>query len=309
MAVTDVEALSASASFPAGGGRQYSVEYQVKTDSRNDGPRTVANDSRLPSNTSTYEFGDESDDGAVRIGMPTVKPKSVDGSLKVWGVSVQFATVSSSISGVKLPQVDIEQETYPWDIPAKISGDFIPEEIDYWRDTQLQVVENSAGNLLEPFLKREIYHPTLVIERAYSSAQFSLQVLLDFVNSRNEKPFWGMLPGVWLLRRAPWQELYFTPSVNYYSVAYEFQADETSKWTVSPVDQGYRDQNGAFPTDDTDTIVLHGKMEYLDGAGEFLDPTAFATDPPVYLDGSSGRPGPFYPYKDRDYALLGVPTA
>lgn len=291
MAVTAVNAISSTLKITDDRERQYTVLYEVLTDSRTDGPKTVASAGGLPSPGTSYSYGDETDVDALCIGAAgDIGYRDLGESRKVWVVPVLFGTAGitggSNSDGSSGPQ----QIDGPW----VVSGDTVGRMVAKLSDLDGVPLCNSVGERFIPAPESQLNMATVKLSRKTSSLNF-----LDWlttVDAINSTAFWGQVAYTWKCLRWTWSVQWrgFNAYVQN-DVELQYNA---SGWKFAPVDYGkrYIDPLDAFNGDGSTKYKpirqqgeLSSEGEFLDGFGHLLLPGAS----PVLLDGNGGRSGPF----------------
>ena len=290
MAVTAVNAISSTLKITDDRERQYTVLYEVLTDSRTDGPKTVASAGGLPSPGTSYSYGDESDVDALCIGAAgDIGCRDLGESRKVWVVPVLFGTAGitggSNSDGSSGPQ----QIDGPW----VVSGDTVGRMVAKLSDLDNVPLCNSVGERFIPAPEAQLNMATVKLSRKTSSLSFV--DWLTTVDAINSTAFWGQPAFTWKCLRWTW-------SVQWRGVSAYVQNDvelqyNAEGWKFKPVDYGKRYIDPLDPVKDGLPNYKYVKHQgeiaadgmFLDGQSHLLPDGAA----PVLLDGNGGRRGPF----------------
>lgn len=291
MSVTAVNPIHSSLTITDDRERSYTVTYEVVTDDRLDGPKTVASAAGLPSPGAQYSYGNESDPDALCIGAAgEIQLRDVQQTRRVWTVPVLFATTGVSGGSGGDGQSGPQQIDGPW----IVSGDTSTRMVAKLSDLDDVPLTNSAGERFVPAPETPLTQGAVKLTRKTSSLNF-----LDWlttVNAINSTAFWGQPAYTWKCAKWTW-------SVEWRGVSAHVKNDvellyDAAGWKLKPVDYGHRyiDPLDAFNADGSikyKAIKQQGELstegQFLDGMGHLLAPGAS----PVLLDGLGGRSGPF----------------
>ena len=302
MAVVAVRPFSATLKIADDRERDYTVIYEVESDSpTTDGPRTISSAAALPSPGTEYSYGDETDSEALCVGAAgDIGYRDVGESRRIWLVPVRFTT-----TGITGGSQDGSGTNQTIDGPWVVSGDISARMVAKLSDLDGRATTNSVGERFVPALEAPLNQPAVKLGRKTSTLDFGLWVTT--VNAISSEIFWGQSAYTWQCAKWVWS-VQWRGSRPYVQNDVELTYDAAT-WLVKPVDYGtrYIDPADAVNADGTPKYkyVKHqGEIAregvFLDGLGHQL---AAGADP-VLLDGLAGRRGPFRFNGTTDFNLI-----
>lgn len=308
--VGTAQPIESSGSF--GNAAEYTVTYQVITDSAGDGPAVAQGATGIPSRGVAYSFGNESDPFCFAESA-TAKLVGVEQSRKQWHVTVTFKHPSLS---EQKDESTAGQYQDPVDMGWKISGSFASGEVPAIRDIDGNLIENSAKQLfINPPLMTDGRMDTLVLQKNTPNISLSLRAYLR--GRVNGGPLWGLDARQVKLVRWDYQILYYGAGIPYVANTWEFliksQQDPEFEmieaeigWTDKIIDRGtrfIRDVNADDIRERYQAVMIndHEAEANLDGNGGLLEPDGdphwltFKVEPEVNfgLYFPDPLPGPF----------------
>lgn len=292
--------------------RTYTSLYEVKTDSRSDGPLTAQGASGIPTIGDSYTWGSETDiwafcnDGQVECRNP-------DETLKLWRITVQHSTrprFRSASGGSATARQS------PLDEPATIYGSFLTFTKPADRDKDGDLICNAVEE--QKLIEIDDNRHSLVIE--VNTENISLAMWKEYRVSVNSQPIWGLDTYQVKLKQWNWRVMYYAAATSFVSHHYEFEISSephppgypahpsawTYGWQSCFVNAGFRslnpDADVADPAfyyltnmDGRDQ-VLHQERN-LDKDGNLISPA----DPTTWRV--------YDVYQEKDFRLLpGIPT-
>lgn len=291
---------------------EYTVVYQVITDSVNDGPLVAQGASGIPGRGTSYSFGNESDSFSF-ADTANAKLVSVESSRKLWHVTVTFK--HPSLQEQKDESTN-GQYANPVDMGWKISGSFATEQVPARKTWTDKLIENSAKQpFLNPPLMTDGRVDTLILQK--NTPAISLPLRAKLRGCVNLNPIWGLAARQVKLTRWDYQILYYGSGVPYVSNTWEFSIKSQLHpqfqavalemgWTDFVIDRGtrvIRDANAVDPRKKYKPILVNDQEveANLDGQGNLLDDDKpvewleFPIEPPESFElyFPNPLPGPF----------------
>lgn len=235
MTVTAVRLINVTSSISESSERTHQLEYEVETDSTNDGPFTVRTAAGIPDLYSTFSYGNEVDAGAVCVSK-NVRIMSPRNDYTVWNVSCTFNSKIGSAQTSTLSQGLFPQS--PVDYPAVWSGSFTQFQTDVFKDKDGQPIENYVGDrYIDPPVTKDDSRPVLIVEKNFSSAQ--LPTWSSYRDKVNSGTWWGMAARTLKIQQVAWRQLYYK-NTPYISVRFEFHVNPDT-WDVEVLNAGLRE--------------------------------------------------------------------
>lgn len=307
MAITDCNSVHViNSTENEDGHRTYDVLWKVVTNSKNDGPKTIRAHSGLPQRMSDhYEFGSESDTGAICIGVdPKLKDANPEGSRLLWDVTVKYSTLAGTQRDPQDPPDD------PLTEPPIIETYTTKGKKAILYDGFGRLIASSAHEPYDPVPEIDDTHYNLRIIKNQSDIFPAMYPFYrDAVNSDF---FFGCPPNtVKVETPGAITKLYrAVDDAPYYRVTWEF-AINMDGWDLKLLDYGMYRLVGATFNPAVGHMVggtrevlrdIHGveltSPALLDGAGGVLPPGDF----PVL------RP-PHHVYRRMPFSFLGLPQS
>lgn len=216
MAVTSCSLVNVKASEDKDGYSTYVQKWQVLTDSRGDGPKTVKAYPGLPARGSNYAIpSGEADEYCAFTGR-TVDLASEDDTLKKWLVVVTFSNKPDEGS-----KKDPEQSPGdPVDDPPQISTYAVKEKEPFLKDLNGDMIASSAGEPYDPVQERDATRYMLRIVR--NVADVDPAFWAGYRDAINSDVFFGCAPETVKVETPGTFEVLYAGGRKYYKVTWEF---------------------------------------------------------------------------------------
>jgi hypothetical protein len=216
MAVTSCNLVNVKASEDKDGFTTYTQKWQVFTDARSDGPKTVKAYPDLPKRGDNYSIpGGESAEFAAFTGR-TVDLASEEETLKKWWVTVTFSDNpgEGSDKDPEQPPGDPELE------PAVLETYAVKGKQALLYDLDGQMIASSAGEPYDPVQERDDTNYMLRISRNQSSVDPAFYAL--YRDAINSDPFFGCEPETVKVETPGAIQKLYAGGRKYYRVTWEF---------------------------------------------------------------------------------------
>lgn len=210
-------------------GNTRQIVFHVETNSASDGPSTVQAYCGF-ARGDAYSYGSELDE---TIRCTNVSSQPLDANRLEWIVTVDFARSDT--------------ESNPLNEPARFSRSQQNREVAYDKDSKGKPLVNSAGDLFEDVLTKEVSRTVLRVEKNYATWS---QSMYDFVNTVNRNP-WAVGDKTYRVRQARLSGMSDSQEYSnvlksaqnpiglYYAVSLEFTfADDD--WDTEIIDRGFK---------------------------------------------------------------------
>ena len=240
----------------------------------------VVNYSFLPGFGSSYRYGDYEYVGFVATKYKIVFRKNIEGNSEYdyWRVDIAYELITPEPSqGDQLPEPSMEDEIINLSRSTRIV------EVPAWRDYRNYPVTNSAGQLFNPPITREVLIDTWhITRREYWNPHVKIDNYKRCVNS---SPIWNGKFNAWevLVENIDAPETRVARSIaRHWDVTYTLSINtEEDGWKTAVLDQGYSEKVEAGKDDKGGTIyksvlIMNEK-----------DPTPVSS--PVMLDGKGKK--------------------
>lgn len=253
------------------GHRTYKISHLIKVSSYSDGPATVMSATGLPNTGSFFSFGNDTDIWAFCLPSLKIRPYERDG-----GEPGEWWTAEQIFTTRPINRCQDESIEDPLLEPAKVSGSFSRYSREITRDRDGNRIETSS---FEPIRGQAVefdsHTATVRIEKNFSS--LGLETFVEYMNSLNDAPLWGLSAGKVKLSNVTWSRNYYGTCSVYYTRTYDFDID-------------FRGFDRRVP--DEGTKVLSGQWNPSSGEWELINIAGSAPDPT--------NPSHFIQYKDRN---------
>lgn len=297
MSVVSVTCVDVSGDITEEGHRTYVKTFEVRTNSRTDGPFTCMSSGSLPVRGDTYAYGSESDVFASCKRVGNFKLRDVDKTGQLWRCEAQYSTAGSK-------EDPNNQPGNPLDWAWKISGGPNGDRKVMNKDKDGRAIQNSSDEPFEPL--PEITAPNGLISLAKNTATISLTTWWDYQGAVNDADIWGLGAA----RRArinswTWEVVFYGNGGQYIANRFEVECNR-NKFQYEPLDRGFRRLTGVdiYGKPSFSPITIQGELPskpvMLDGLGETLNAGAS----PVFFDGIGGNPNPFKLEDEVDFSAI-----
>lgn len=264
--------------------------FIVRVNSHADGPITVDQAVGLPQIGNYYQSASESHP-FLFCTRRSIR-RSGDKSL-AWTVECEYESPSPSERDRQ--QQDPNNPTFDLPVIRVGSSSELRDVVKTVGDNPKPIV-NSAGDPFKPHPKKEVFFPTLMIQRNEPITTPLGRTQLAYIGKINEDEFWGLEPGQWRCVRIDGNIASRTIASGaqfpYVAVSYEFQSRDT--WDLEMLDEGWNH------------IDSGNKLAFKTKSG-----TAYAD----FLDGSTGAKSStphyltFEIYEKAPFAALQLPQS
>lgn len=265
----------------AEGYRTFHVTYQVESDSKLDGPQTVADTEGIPSAGDIYQFGNESDEWAVCLatGSERRAPSNKStGPARFWYVERHFSNKPVSPQQQRCQDTQI---TDPMQEPAKVSWGSIHEKEEATRDRFGQRILNSAHEVVRGAQNEwPVSNSKFSIEQ--NVANLERELCESMRNGVNAFWIWGYPPRTVRLADFDADKLYYGNCYRYFKRKFHFEV-KWKGWDRDLLDEGKK--------------VLKGHWSNASGTG--TTPASWILDDIDGMPPDPDNPSHFIRYQDR----------
>lgn len=272
------------------GNRTYKLVHQVKV-TAGDGPYHAMDASGLPATGSVWNFGDEVDLWAWCTAEMRVTPEGTDGREphEYYRVEQKFSTKGKP--GQRCQDTQVED---PLQEPPKIGGNFAQSQIEAVFDKDGTRIANVAREQIRgEQVKFYSSFPTVRVE--INSLMLHMDLWAPMIQTVNDRALWGLPARFVRLDAVSWERKMYGTCCFYYTLAYDFVIDWSSKdadgsligWDRSVAEEGNYCLDGSWGKDGS----VEGKW--------VLKNTAY-TGCPALSGGEGGTNKAFYTrYRDK----------
>ena len=297
MSVTAVTCVDVAGDTTEEGHRTYTKTFEIRTNSRMDGPYTCMQSGSLPWRGDSYSHGSEADPFAMCKKVGNFKLREVDSTSQLWRCEAMYSTAGSK-------EDPDNQPGNPVDWAWKVSGGITGDRKVMAKDKDGRAIKNSSDEPFEPL--PEVIYPNVVINLSKNSAYISLSQWWEYNGSVNDAAIWGLTAA----RKArinswTWEVVFYGNRQKYIANKFEVEIN-TKTFVYAPLDQGFRRLTGVDINGKPSfsPITIHGELPskpvLLDGLGETLNAGAS----PVFFDGVGGNPASFKLEDEVDFSAV-----
>lgn len=273
--------------------RQYTSEYEVITDDKNDGPITAVGAPGIPSYRSSYQWGNDFDNWAFAH-HAHANCRNPDETRRLWTVVITHSTRPSFRCG------DFRIEN-PLSEPIRLSGSFMQFTRAALKDKDGKALLNSVDEPFTPPIEVDDSRKVLVMQK--NTAAISLSSWADYNDTVNAGPMWGLLRRAIKLNQWRWTVQYYGTCNAYIANEWELHIDLRTAWTHKPLDAGFRYLPAEAVRPNYETILIKDVPRHLatplNGAGAIVD---LVTNPAAAFFHT------FAIYEERDFTAIGIPS-
>lgn len=234
-------------SIDSEGHREYTVQFRVRSTSKNDGPETVMNTAGLPAVGAVWNLGNDSDSWAFCY--PDMKVSLAEvGEYYFWDVEQKFSTKP-------LKRCNTTQIEDPLSEPQKVSGSFAKYTEEVFYDRYGDAILSSS---LEPYKGSEVEfdanRPTVRIEQ--NVAALGLSTFAAMIDTVNDAPLWGLPARCVKLSNVGWERKLYGVCTYYFARTFDFDVrydgfdrvllDKGTRVIRGEWDRRYRLEDGTY---------------------------------------------------------------
>lgn len=248
--------------------RKYTRTWLVTSNDANDGPQTILSYASLPVPHQSYVTGNDSDLGARLVNI-TARRKDPDEDKTLWVVVAEY---DSTVE---------EKDEDPMKRPWEYRGSFEEYTRATVQDIDGNRIQTSSKEDFTPPPQIEVTMPEITITR--NESQLGLSLMLEYVNSVNDRAWFGVDEGQAKIKSIAWERVVENTELGdriYYRKTYIVQFCPDG-WELELLDQGLYNtsvNNERRKTLDADRQPIT-KPVPLDGQGGVLS----VEDDPVFL--------------------------
>lgn len=287
------------------GHRTFTVQHQVETDTRYDGPHTVMFTPGLPAIGSLWNFGNDNDSWAFCYPLMDVNLRDRKENVRLWDVDQTFSTKP-------LTRCQDESIEDPLLEPPKIGGGFANYTKEATTDINgVPILSSSWETVRGKAVEVDADRSTVWVEQ--NVATLGQATFATMINTVNDDVLWGFAARKVKLSMVTWERKLYGVCDFYYTRRFEFQTDDNTFDLDDILDEGTK----AYGYWDGDDWIIAGNPADPSAARKYLD----KNDNParVLLDGF-GQPNivgavqakiprsPIKYYTESDFLALGIPT-